>query len=112
MKAVEGSGRQWVVGWNRPGHLPDTDPQVVPSWYMARTDLLNEMAQQVIAATDKIEERGASWDERDDAARLIGSYTEASASVRHVGKDQPFSLYFNGLVWWVADVPTATDGIT
>lgn len=88
--------RAWFVGHNDPGAVCETDPVSFESWADARVYLRIEIS-------DRFDEVETVADEPEHS--LMGQYVEASSVLRHVRPDTPFVLFFNGQVWWVADLP-------
>ena len=90
--------RSWVVGWNEPGCLPTDTPAPCQSWSEARSVLRAEMGEHFVVKVDT---------ERTPDHEVMFAYTQASATIRCVKEGHPFSLFYDGLVWWVADLPTS-----
>jgi hypothetical protein len=88
--------RVWVAGWNMPGYLPTDHPVKVDSWAEGKSFLRTELGEHFV---DKID-REFQTDEE-----TMFAYTEASAILRDVTPEHPFSLLYDGLVWWLADIP-------
>lgn len=87
--------KQWTVGWNTPGSLPDEPPIKVESWVEARAALALEVGHHFEAKINSDENVG-----RED----MFAYTRASGIMRGMRADEPFSMFYDGWVWWLADV--------
>lgn len=89
-------GRLWYAGWNEPGQMPERKPNRFVTW---------EEAHQFILATI------GEWFTQDQIESgyqgngPMGRYVEASAALRTVRRDEPYSLFYEGQVVWVADLP-------
>jgi hypothetical protein len=87
-----------MAGWNRPGCLPEAPPIECGTWSEARGVLRAELGEHFMHLLDL-------GDPPDNEAEAMGEYTSASAILRDVKAEHPFSLVYDQFVWWVADLP-------
>lgn len=90
--------RKWFVGDNDPGCPCDTDPVKFDTWAQAHRHLRATVGERFVAMVD---------DEGIDRRmpEVMGNYVVASALIRRADPDHPLSLFWNGRVWWLADLP-------
>jgi len=78
-----------------PGCLPDDTPIECLSWGEARSVLRAEIGEHFVTKVDA---------ELPAEEKVMFAYTEASATIRCTKEGYPLSFYYDGLVWWIADV--------
>lgn len=85
--------KNWAVGWNMPGYMPDTEPYIHESWEAAKTDLIEELYR----AADDFD------DDLDDVR-----YAEAIAEVEKAEPEKGFCTHVGAYAWWIepCDQPT------
>lgn len=80
----------WVAGDNLPGQLPDAEPIRFDDWESATRHLIELMGEHYATGTD----------------HSPIPFLQARAVVKHARPDTPLSLFYEGRVYWIADLPT------
>jgi hypothetical protein len=86
--------KRWYVGNNEPGAVSTEEPKRFDTWAEARSHLRTTVGEQFTRRVSNTSELPTT----------MGEYTVASAVMRRVDPDHPFAFFYDGRVWWVADL--------
>ena len=89
---------QWVAGWNMPGYLPVTDPELFESWEDARDYLADELRRVadgllIVAGDEEGYDRELIEDRAHDADQLAHGLHDHEA-------DTPIAVGHEDMVYW------------
>lgn len=83
---------KWIAGNNRPGVLPDYEPQQFETWDQAVDHTIDELAVQFATVPMK--------------SGVIPAYHDTlDALVSFSPPGQPTTVYYEGRIYWIADLP-------
>ena len=86
IEELEGMRQPWVVGWNMPGYMPDSDPSSFETWEDARDYLVEEL-DRVCDETD----------DQDDGDQ----YNRAARELEGLNEEEEFGRTIGKYHWWI-----------
>ena len=92
----------WFVGWNQPGCLPDHPPHALDTWEEAFEFLRTELGAAFLARADAY---AGDLIIDPEGKTLLEEYVAVSLMLRHATRNHPYTVAYQGQVWWVADFP-------